>query len=284
MKLRLELLESFLRTTSTSKITPLRAFVPQQKARPGDRNPRGSTIEIKPLKKLSSDQEKELKDAWTFKPGTLTIVDLSCPFVDENAACALFTICLELFLEDRNSAGRVVALDEAHKVSHFIEDKNKTDISQFLTGSSGATAFTEELLQVIRQQRHLGTRVVIATQEPTISPKLLELCNFTLVHRFQSPEWFRTLQAYLAGASAPSDEEATGVEHNTVKSRSATLFKQIVHLQCGQALLFAPSAVIDLTTVPGTSEFDPVKLGIKYLRVSTRQRITIDGGRSIMAE
>ena len=53
---------------------------------------------------------------WSFEPGTLTIVDLSCPFVDESAACALFNICLALFLEERQHSGRIVALDEAHKV------------------------------------------------------------------------------------------------------------------------------------------------------------------------
>ena len=39
--------------------------------------------------------------------------DLSCPFFDESSACALFGI---LFLESRNTASRIVALDEAHKV------------------------------------------------------------------------------------------------------------------------------------------------------------------------
>jgi hypothetical protein len=59
-------------------------------------------------------------DIWCFKEGSLTIVDLSCPFVNEQDACALFTICLGLFLEDRSMGGRVIALDEAHKVSnHF---------------------------------------------------------------------------------------------------------------------------------------------------------------------
>ena len=53
---------------------------------------------------------------WAFKPGSLTIVDLSCPFVDESAACAMFNICLAIFLEDRLKASRIVALDEAHKV------------------------------------------------------------------------------------------------------------------------------------------------------------------------
>lgn len=57
---------------------------------------------------------------WSFRPGSLTIVDLSCPFVDESAACAMFNICLALFLEDREEAGRIVALDEAHKVRKLL--------------------------------------------------------------------------------------------------------------------------------------------------------------------
>ena len=57
------------------------------------------------------------KSIWHFNAGELTIVDLSCPFVEEGAACALFNICLELFLEGRGDVGRLVALDEAHKVS-----------------------------------------------------------------------------------------------------------------------------------------------------------------------
>ena len=61
--------------------------------------------------------EKKDDTIWDFKPGELTIVDLSCPFVEEGTACALFNMCLELFLEGRKDVGRLVALDEAHKVS-----------------------------------------------------------------------------------------------------------------------------------------------------------------------
>ena len=60
---------------------------------------------------------------WSFQPGGLTIVDLSCPFVDESAACAMFNICLAIFLEDRKPAGRIVALDEAHKVRSLPRQK-----------------------------------------------------------------------------------------------------------------------------------------------------------------
>ena len=55
---------------------------------------------------------------WSFQLGSLTIVDLSDPFVNENDACALFSICLSLFMENRGQGGRIVALDEAHKVGY----------------------------------------------------------------------------------------------------------------------------------------------------------------------
>ena len=56
-------------------------------------------------------------DLWSFEPGTLTIVDLSCPFVNQDDACSLMTVCLGQFLDGRNDGPRVIALDEAHKVT-----------------------------------------------------------------------------------------------------------------------------------------------------------------------
>jgi hypothetical protein len=111
---------------------------------------------------------------WAPCTGQLTIVDLSCPCVTPEGACALFNICLSLFLEqDARRVGRIVALDEAHK---------------YMNDSGEASALTEQLLATIRLQRHLGARVVISTQEPTVSPRLLDLCSVTVVHRFTSPE------------------------------------------------------------------------------------------------
>lgn len=56
------------------------------------------------------------QDIWDFQPGSLTIVDLSDPFLSSDDACGLFSICLSIFLQGRTSCSRVVALDEAHKV------------------------------------------------------------------------------------------------------------------------------------------------------------------------
>ena len=67
--------------------------------------------------------------------------------------------------------------------------------------SPAAQKLTESLITAVRLQRHLACRVIIATQEPTISPRLLDLCSFTLVHRFTSPDWLKVLRNHLAAAS-----------------------------------------------------------------------------------
>jgi hypothetical protein len=53
-----------------------------------------------------------------FRPGEITIMDMSCPFVDANTACILFRIGLTRYLQS-DTAGKMIVLDEAHKVSYF---------------------------------------------------------------------------------------------------------------------------------------------------------------------
>lgn len=87
LEMRLQLLESFLKPSALTKTT------------------RPAAAE---------------EDIWDFEPGTLTIIDLSDPFVSSNDACSLFSICVSIFLEGRATCGRVLALDEAHKVTHLL--------------------------------------------------------------------------------------------------------------------------------------------------------------------
>lgn len=57
-----------------------------------------------------------------FMPGALTIIDLSDPFIDPAAACGLFEIITRLFVRADVGTGKVLVVDEAHKVgqtSHF---------------------------------------------------------------------------------------------------------------------------------------------------------------------
>ncbi|KAM0347310.1 hypothetical protein ACHAPU_004829 [Fusarium lateritium] len=235
--------------------------------------------------KVKGESKKKAKGSsqgirWNLSGGQLTIIDLSCPCVTADAACSLFNICLSLFLEQKSTIGRVVALDEAHK---------------YMTESSDSHTLTESLLSVIRLQRHLGTRVILSTQEPTISPKLLDLCSSVIVHRFTSPAWFTTLRRHLAGVSLSAEAEKKARDrevsneidgsHLQLDIKDEDLFSNIVGLRTGEALLFCPSALVDVGSLkPSKVESSFVQLGTSTMKVRIRKRITADGGKSIMAD
>lgn len=127
---------------------------------------------------------------------------------------------------------------------------------------------------MIRQQRHLATRVIIATQEPTISPALLDLSSMTIVHRFTSPTWLAALKSHLAGVSSEGESSKRDV---------GEIFRQIVNLDAGQALLFSPSAMLGVDGYSDHQHLSMKKLGTGYVKMRVRQRLTTDGGRSILA-
>ncbi|KAH8812659.1 hypothetical protein F5884DRAFT_820471 [Xylogone sp. PMI_703] len=219
-------------------------------------------------KKKKEKKESNRSNHWSPKAGCLTIVDLSCPCVISESACSLFNICLTIFLDQDTSIGRVIALDEAHK---------------YMNSSPEAATLTNTLLSTVRLQRHLGARVVISTQEPTISPALLNLSSVTIVHRFTSPEWLRTLKEHLAGVASDLliDRESINDERPKT-SIDKHIFNQVVNLRVGEALLFAPSAMVGVD--PNLNDRSSLKkLGAGFLKVRIRSRITADGGKSIMA-
>ncbi|KAH9209087.1 hypothetical protein DL95DRAFT_438120 [Leptodontidium sp. 2 PMI_412] len=187
-----------------------------------------------------------------FTAGEITIIDLSCPFMDASTACVLFKVGMGLYLESDSTVGKVIVLDEAHK---------------YMTGTPASTALTESLMGVIRQQRHYGARVIISTQEPTISPKLIDLCSITIIHRFSSPEWLDVLKRHLPVFDRDGD-----------KSNKADLQKQILRLKTGEALVFAPSAILGASDDAGER-----KVGTDTLfSMRIRKRVTWDGGKSIL--
>lgn len=69
---------------------------------------------------IKKTRKKTKEIDWTHAPGTITIVDLSCPFVDSDTACSLFEMYLGVFLEQKMDIGRVIVLDEAHKVEYLV--------------------------------------------------------------------------------------------------------------------------------------------------------------------
>lgn len=126
--------------------------------------------------------------------------------------------------------------------------------------STSSQKLTDSLVDAIRLQRHLACRVIIATQEPTISPSLLDLCSITLVHRFSSPEWMSMLRGHLAAAAtagawkknlAAIKEDREKESDGTANLHEEEIFEAIVNLSVGEALLFAPAAMLDLVSVGG---------------------------------
>ena len=199
-------------------------------------------------------------------PGELVIVDLTDPVVDVDLACVLFDTCLSIFLAQTTSA-KIIALDEAH--------------NYLLSDNTAAKQFTGKLLKGIREQRHQGTRIVIATQEPTLDTALLDLCSFTMVHRCSSPAWFQVLKKHLAGLYLNGGgAEAVGAEAAVAagKEGERALFRQVVELRLGESLLFCPTAVVGVHR-DGTLR----RMVDDFVRFRTRKRVTADGGRTHLA-
>ncbi len=116
LRLRLNLLESFMDIPPQAGNQPpsIKPIFPPTKQ--GAKAPRRWELAERAKTEAALAKSRSKPDIWSFQTGSLTIVDLSCPFIDDGAACVLFNICLALFLEDRSNASRIIALDEAHKV------------------------------------------------------------------------------------------------------------------------------------------------------------------------
>jgi len=198
-----------------------------------------------------------------FKTGEITILDMSCPFVDPNTACILFRIGLQRYLQS-SAAGKMVVVDEAHKVSRSLPRSLVLELirKQYMIKVPGAKALNESLLQTIRLQRHYGVRVVVSTQEPTLLTDLIALCSITVVHRFSSPEWFAAIKRHIP--FAPEDREG--------------LMQKIESLKTGTALLYSANAVL------GTDQHGGLLKGTgRMIQIRIRKRVTSDGGQSVLA-
>ena len=111
-------------------------------------------------------------------------------------------------------------------------------VFQYMTDTPGARVLTQQLLAIIRLQRHCNTRVIVATQEPTVSPLLIGLTSVKIIHQFSSVDWYQALDKHLPqrnGGDPDSDH---------VETRKRTHFDQIAQLQRGEAVVFDPSAIL----------------------------------------
>jgi hypothetical protein len=151
--------------------------------------------------------------------------------------------------------------------------------------SEAASAFTSTILKNVREQRHKAVRVVIATQEPSINPALLDLCTITIVHRFTSPAWYAEIRKHLAGAlfaekatGEPADDVEEEDNGRVKRANDFGLMREIVRLKVGESLLFCPTAALSVTENGSVRKLDE-----GYVKFKTRPRLTTDGGTARMA-
>lgn len=130
---------------------------------------------------IETDENKELLKYYKiedlfkiFKEGKMIIVDLTDDLIDSNYANELFRLIVDIFKSNNLNVSKLLILDEAHK---YLNDKENT--------------LNNDIIDIIRMQRHYGIRTIISTQNPCILNKeIIELTNFILLHRFSSPRWY----------------------------------------------------------------------------------------------
>jgi hypothetical protein len=113
------------------------------------------------------------------RPGRLIIVDLRDEYIEKDEALGLFVVMLQIFSEatyQGSAFNKLVVFDEAHK---YIEN------GDLVSG----------LVEVVREMRHKGTSIMVASQDPPSVPvSLIELSSQIIMHKFNSPAWLKHIQ------------------------------------------------------------------------------------------
>lgn len=171
------------------------------------------------------------------KPGRLIIVDLRDEFIDKDDALGLFVIMLNIFSGVKQYEGhnfnKFIVFDEAHK---YMDNKD----------------LTSTIVTAIREMRHKGVSMMIASQDPMSLPtEIIELSSIMLMHKFNSPQWVKHVQKSITQLQTLSSAD-------------------MANLIPGEAYLWATKSTDKgVTTRP--------------MKISTRPRVTKHGGDTIKA-
>ena len=171
------------------------------------------------------------------RPGRLIIVDLRDEFIDKDDALGLFVIMLNIFAGVKEYEGtrfnKFIVFDEAHK---YMDNKE----------------LTSTIVTAIREMRHKGVSMMIASQDPMSLPtEIIELSSVMLMHKFNSPGWVKHVQKSITQLQSLSSAD-------------------MAILQPGEAYLWATKS-----TDKGVTS--------RPMKVSTRPRVTKHGGDTIKA-
>lgn len=136
------------------------------------------------------DDSRRLQDL--IRPGRLIIVDLRDEYIEKDEALGLFVVMLQIFSEatyQGNPFNKLVVFDEAHK---YIENDD----------------LVAGLVEVVREMRHRGTTIMVASQDPSSVPvPLIELSSQIIMHKFNSPAWLKHIQKANAALNELTSEK-----------------------------------------------------------------------------
>ncbi len=156
------------------------------------------------------------------RPGRLVIVDLRDELIDKDEALGLFVVLLQIFADTTYRGRRfnkLVVFDEAHK---YI----------------GSPDLVAGLIEVVREMRHKGTSILVASQDPPSVPtSLIELSTQIILHKFNSPGWLKHIQKANTALDAltPAKLAALGPGEAYVWSSKATddtVTREAVKIRC----------------------------------------------------
>lgn len=171
------------------------------------------------------------------KPGRLIIVDLRDEWIEKDEALGLFVVMLNIFANvkevDGRSFNKFIVFDEAHKYMNNPE-------------------LVESITTTIREMRHKGVSIMIASQDPMSLPnKIIELSSMVLLHKFSSPAWVKHIQKSITAL-----QTLTATEMSSLGS--------------GEAYLWA-------------SKSSDKSITQRPIKISVRPRVTKHGGDTIKA-
>jgi DNA helicase HerA-like ATPase len=128
---------------------------------------------------------------------------------------------------------KFIVFDEAHK---YMNNKELVD----------------SITTAIREMRHKGVSVMIASQDPMSLPtEIIELSSIVIMHKFSSPAWVKHVQKAITALQALTPTE-------------------MASLGSGEAFLWANKADDKLVTQ-------------RPIKISIRPRVTKHGGDTISA-
>lgn len=141
------------------------------------------------------DDTQRLQDV--IRPGRLIIVDLRDEYIEKDEALGLFVVMMEIFSEalfEGKQFNKLVVFDEAHK---YIESDD----------------LVSGLIEVVREMRHKGTSILVASQDPPSVPvSLIELSSQIILHKFNSPAWLKHIQKANAALGDLSSDKMSSLK------------------------------------------------------------------------